>query len=498
MAQAAGGALADSIQHYLTWANVGLMIIILGAGLVLPALMRRLPGKTQAVAWVSGVALVAAGPVASARVDCSGRDRNVFVALVTSALPHVRSSHEERNWRASPLERASASSSSPGNPDQVAQLRGAGAGRNIVMMVLESTGANSLQPYGATADPMPHLTELAAGALVFENVYAVSPESIKGLFSVLCSTYPAFDTSPALWERVATPSLAQRLSEAGYRTALFHSGRFMYLGMESVVRHRGFQVLEDAGAIGGNVQSSFGVDEPATVKRALAWIDSLSPGQRFFLMYLPIAGHHPYATPEPGPFADNPEASQYRNALHYADDALGELWRGLRERDLTRQTLFIVFGDHGEAFGEHDGNFGHTQFLYEENVRVPWLIVAPELWQKSVRVSQVASLIDLAPTILDLLGLPIPGDYQGVSRLDAGERMALFYTDYSLPLVGLRDGCWKFTHELGSRRSQLFNLREDPGERLNLAQIHPERAGAYRDRLQRWSQAQKGHLRSFP
>ncbi len=92
------------------------------------------------------------------------------------------------------------------------------------------------------------------------------------------------------------------LAEAGYRTAMFHSGRFGYLGMEAIIHNRGYQTLEDAGDIGGNHESSFGVDEPATVARMLAWIDALPSRQRFFLTYLPIAGHHPYETPERGPF----------------------------------------------------------------------------------------------------------------------------------------------------------------------------------------------------
>ena len=88
---------------------------------------------------------------------------------------------------------------------------------------------------------------------------------------------------------------------------MFHSGRFRYLGMEAIINGRGYQTLEDAGDIGGNHNSSFGVDEPATVARMLAWIDGLPRGQRFFLTYLPIAGHHPYATPEHGPFAGTAE-----------------------------------------------------------------------------------------------------------------------------------------------------------------------------------------------
>ena len=102
------------------------------------------------------------------------------------------------------------------------------------------------------------------------------PESIKELFATLCSRYPAFDVPPEIFRDVPCASLAAILKKAGYRTSLFHSGRFMYLGMDAVIRDRGFDLLEDAGAIGGRVNSSFGVDEASTVDRMLGWIDHWS------------------------------------------------------------------------------------------------------------------------------------------------------------------------------------------------------------------------------
>src|SRR5262249_60287200 len=192
---------------------------------------------------------------------------------------------------------------------------------------------------GAAEDPMPNLTALAGRGLLFENAYAVYPESIKGLFALLCARYPALDTAPELYERIPTPSLAAVLRQRGYRTALFHSGRFRYLGMNAIIRHRGFQVLEDAGAIGGDHDSSFGMDEPRAVRRLLAWVDVVPRGERFFAAYLPVAGHHPYETPEPGPFPERRQIDRYRNALHYADAALGAIVRGLEARGLDRNTL---------------------------------------------------------------------------------------------------------------------------------------------------------------
>src|SRR5207244_13359885 len=132
--------------------------------------------------------------------------------------------------------------------------------------------------------------------------------------------------------------------------------------MPAIIEKRGFEVLEDAGTIGGNIHSSFGVDDSSTVQRLLSWIDSLHEGERFFITYLPVAGHHPYATPEQGPFpisTQDGELNRYLNALHYGDTALGELLSGLRMRNLDRDTLLDLLGYHVECFGHHGGNSGY-------------------------------------------------------------------------------------------------------------------------------------------
>src|SRR5439155_5722787 len=110
-------------------------------------------------------------------------------------------------------------------------LRGAAGGRNVVFISLESTAAQYLGIYGASPDVAPHLSQLARTSVVFDNAYAVYPESIKGLFSILCSKYPAFDSSAERYGAARCDSIAAVLAARGYRTALFHSGRFDYLGM---------------------------------------------------------------------------------------------------------------------------------------------------------------------------------------------------------------------------------------------------------------------------
>lgn len=485
MWRAARGPLFDSIWLYATWQNVLVCAAVSLLACVAPLWFRRVSGLRIAALLAAGALF---GPVAVQRVDTLGLDRNAWTALLVSLAPQrdvlSGASAADADLSASGFDRTPSDELSSGGFQAIA------AGRNIVIVSLESTAAAYLGLYGATPDAMPHLSELARTAIVFDSAYAVYPESIKGLHSILCSAYPSFDSTAETYATRPCDSLPATLAGAGYATALFHSGRFMYLGMDAVVRDRGFATLEDAGDIGGQHQSSFGVDEPSTVDRILGWVDGVAADRPFFVTYLPIAGHHPYETPERGPYAEDQEFGRYRNALHYGDAALGALMRGLEVRGRQQNTVWVVLGDHGEAFGQHEGNYGHTFHVYDENVRVPFLISAPGLFPRQVRSRRVVSLIDTAPTVLEMAGIQVPAHYQGHSMLGGGPRLAFFFADYSRPLLGLRDGRMKFIYELDSGRSRMFDLEQDPGERFNVADRNLERGREYEMLLRRWRAAQ--------
>ncbi|HWB11359.1 MAG TPA: sulfatase [Pirellulales bacterium] len=481
MLRATDSALWDSIVLYCTATNLLLVAALLLTAGFLPILLSRIRLPKPLVPTLVALAVVVVGPFAARFVDSAGLDRNVVAALVTTAFPRVAARpHDVGDWRTSRFEQPQV--------DELSDLRGAAAGSNVLFVVLESAAAQYLRIYGAAEDPMPNLTRLADRGVTFANAYVVYPESIKGLYALLCSRFPAFDTSPEDYEAIGVPALPAVLRGAGYRTALFHSGRFAYLGMDAIVRRGGFETREDASQISGNFESSFGVDEEATVTRLLDWIDRQAKGRPFFAAYLPVAGHHPYDTPRRGPFDEREEIGRYRNALHYADQALGQLIAGLGQRGLDGNTVIVVCGDHGQAFHQHPGNYGHTLFLYEENIHVPLVIALPG--QRPPRTSRtVASTIDVAPTLLDVLGLRAPQEYEGQSLLSPRPAISLFFTDYSLPLVGLRDGRWKFIDEVEGGSAKLFDLARDPGETVNLARDHAGRVAAYDERLRMWSES---------
>ena len=487
MIRAAGAALGNSIQSALTLLVLLTMCAVTAVAVAGPRLLSGLPRTVRQLAVPSALLVALAGAITVTSLDTNGLHRNALTALLVTATPRISitgSDGSAIDFRTSPF--------GEGRGEDLTQHRGRANGFNVMLVALESTAARYLKPYGATDDPTPSLTALARESLVFDAAYAAYPESVKGLFSVLCSMAPALDVPAELHARAPCDSVVTRLSQAGYRTGLFHAGRFTYLGMQEIIGGHRFDTKEDAGAIGGRVESSFGVDEPAVVSRVLKWIDDGPRDRPFFVTYLPAAGHHPYASSADGPFPAGNSLGVYKNAIYEGDRALGTLFDGLRARGLSDRTLVVVFGDHGEAFDQHPGNRAHSLYIYDENVHVPLVVHLPgQPSTIGARVARVASVLDIGPTILDLTGARPQQGIQGVSLLEPRERMALFHADYDRAWLGLRDGCWKFLLEVDAGRARLFDVCADPAETRDRSAQEPARSDAYRTRVTAWAASRR-------
>ena len=486
MIRAAGAALGNSMQSALTLPVLVEMCAVTAVAVAAPRLLRGLPRTLRQLAVPAALLVAAAGAVAVTSFDTNGLHRNALTALLVTATPRIGSAGSDgsaMDFRSSPF--------GDRRGEDLTQYRSRAKGFNVAMVALESTAARYLKPYGAADDPTPSLTALARESLVFDAAYAAYPESVKGLFSVLCSMAPALDVPAESHARTPCDSVVTRLGQAGYRTGLFHAGRFTYLGMQEIIGVHRFDTKEDAGAIGGRVESSFGVDEPAVVSRVLNWIDAGPSDRPFFVTYLPAAGHHPYASSADGPFPVDNALGVYKNAIYEGDRALGTLFEGLRARGLFDRTLIVVFGDHGEAFDQHPGNRAHSLYIYDENVHVPLVIRLPGQSSIGTRVARVASVLDIGPTILDLTGARPQQGIQGASLLEPLERMAMFHADYDRAWLGLRDGCWKFLLEVDAGRVRLFDVCSDPAETRDRSAEDPARSDAYRTRVTAWAASRR-------
>jgi len=179
---------------------------------------------------------------------------------------------------------------------------------------------------------------------------------------------------------------------------------------------------------------------------------------------------------------------KYRNSLHYADAVLGMLVDRLEREGLMDNTLFILVADHGEAFSQHRGNYGHPLFLYEENVHVPLLIYNRRLFPRPVVFTGLSRHIDILPTIQDALGIPDLEGQEGISLLaERREQMALLHTSWNDELLGLRDARWKYIRNSVSGAEELYDLEADPAEAKNLVAEKQDVAARYRDVVEKSS-----------
>jgi arylsulfatase A-like enzyme len=206
--------------------------------------------------------------------------------------------------------------------------------------------------------------------------------------------------------------------------------------------------------------------------------------------------------------------ARYDAEVRYADAHVGAIVRALQARGLWDTTLFILTADHGESLGEHDYYFAHGWYVSDDQLRVPLLVHGPGI-PRGRRVRQTVSLVDVAPTVLDLLGLPPAPPAEGETlrpllTADGADRDAFAQTFYGEGLVALRSGTMKYVFKppraAGTRPASdppfgdaqaewLFDLAADPGEATNLVDVRRDVAAAMRGRLQAWLRGQEARGR---
>jgi arylsulfatase A-like enzyme len=370
--------------------------------------------------------------------------------------------------------------------------------KNVIFLVLESTGTRYLSLYGSPYKTTPMLQAESNHALVFDNFYCHVGMSANSMAAITLSIFPYMTWREYTLEYPTFPgtTLADLLKPKGYRTAFLHSGDLAYAGGGAFLRNRGFDDIIDAGDLGCEANTSWGCAERFLVEGLLRWIDR-DCQTPFFAMAWTGQSHHPYEPSPDRPFvdffegaplpSDDYDLGRYLNTLLEVDRQVGRIFDGLRERDMAGDTLVVVTGDHGEAFGDPHRTWGHGARVYEENVRVPFVMWNPRLWPKGARSQVVGSHVDVNPTVADILGLPSASSWHGRSVFDRlRPPRAYFYAANDDYLLGVREGDWKYIYNATAGRDELFNLKLDPAEQRNAAPEQRERVRRLRQRLAAW------------
>jgi arylsulfatase A-like enzyme len=380
---------------------------------------------------------------------------------------------------------------------------------SVLLVSIDTLRSDFVGVYGAPTST-PTIDGLARSGVWFEQAYGSSNWTIPSHHGLLRAVYPSalpgygrLDASQAVsraWHHLST-SLAEALRDAGYLTAGFTGGGFMntpfgfgegfdvYFAYEA--RHKK--------AVGCRADR---FDGPEVFRQAREWLATY--GNRPFFLFVHTYDAHdrcPFFPPGvlswPTLTGDrrNGLLAYYRSQIEGADHLLGGLIDKLRELSLDATTLVIVTSDHGEAFWEHDGISAHGCDVkpYEEVVRVPLILRQPGVLTGGRRITTPVSGVAVAPTVLDLLGVPRPETMKRAPALpldpasgDAGDAVVVHCDD----LLAVREGPYKLiTSRKGEFPPELYDLASDPGEKHPLPPEHPA-AARLRQRADRyWTEA---------
>lgn len=377
--------------------------------------------------------------------------------------------------------------------------------RNVLLYAYESTPARHAEGWEGTVPVTPHLKAELAHALVLDRAYAHVPASNYFLVSALAGLIPELSATSMTETGVLAgfPSLAREMQKAGARTAFFNSsdnrfqntgGFVTEMGFEHVVDYRDWTcdqgVFEVQSVTDRFLNTS---SDLCTADQINAWIDA-APKQPFFVTFRTGMTHHPYFPgPELRPYADDPDLNRYLNALRVGDAAFGRLMDHLRATGRAEETLVVVLGDHGEAFGEH-GTYVHASGLYEENVHIPLAFINPQLFSGH-RSDMIAGITDVAPTVADLLALPRPWQWEGHSVF-AAERPdgVMVFAPWNGFQLGFREGARKYIYNASTGEARLFDLSTDPLEAADRAGSDPDAVAAAQATLAAAVAAHGAHL----
>jgi len=365
---------------------------------------------------------------------------------------------------------------------------------NLVLILVDTLRADYTTPYGYAEDTSPELARWAERGVLFERVRAQSSWTKMSMASLLTSLWPRShgirEAQDGLAEEAVT--LAEILQDAGYATYGVQTNGWLH---QSFGFHQGFDryMFPKTGGDPRLGQPSLWPHADRVVEEAGRLVDAHDPGRPFFL-YLHFMDVHEYAAPPHLKSFGTDSRGAYLAAVRWVDNAIERVRERLDDADVLDRTLIVFAADHGETFGEH-GVHGHARNVLTPVVHVPLVFRFPFPVRPHVRVTTQVRNVDVAPTLLELAGIPVPAGFEGSSLLplltgarDQPDRPT--YAALGVPLfpdasvqVAVSDGSWTYARNATAPEDDseayegkavapgaefLFDRRVDPGENVNL------------------------------
>ena len=367
--------------------------------------------------------------------------------------------------------------------------------KNVIIITIDSLRADHLPLYGYTRPTTPFLSQLHQQGQLRRVEFATSTcaESNCGILSTLFSK--------TLRHQVAEDfNLFALLKDQGYDTHFVLSGNHDWMGQRAMYGD------EHTSYFDGRNSTRYGWNDDRLLVEGLERIGAYRRPSFFFfhLMSPHIIGHKDerYRIYQPavatlsmralfgGEYDRASIVNSYDNGIVEADATIRDLFTVLDRKGYLRNSIVVILADHGEALGERANNmYGHVNWLYQETIRIPMLI-----YDDSATVYNglaFGTQLDVAPTVVDRLGLTIPADWEGVSLLRAAApRQTMHQTKLTKPCFAIidykSDRMLKYMQCRGGAREELYDLSRDATEGHDLAQTEPALTAGYRQVLDRW------------
>jgi len=380
---------------------------------------------------------------------------------------------------------------------------------NIVLIVVDTLRADETNPYGSSLGTSPELEAWAARGLVFERTRAQSSWTKISMASLMTSLWPRSHGIRAARDglSVGAVTVAEILRDEGYATYAVQTNGWLH---QSFGFHQGFDRYVFPRGASKRLQRSSVWPHADRVHEEAKRVIVAHDRERPFFLYLHFMDVHEYAAPPEFKSFGADDRGAYRAAIRWVDDALRRVRETLEDESYLDDTVLVFASDHGEAFGEH-GVRGHARNVLAPAISVPLVIRFPfAVVPRRIR-TQVRNL-DIAPTLLEMAGIPIPDHFEGASLLplliaanpprDRTAFAALeqpLFVDASVQ-TSATDGAWTYAQDREWSKTDdakandgdapgaptaefLFDRAVDPGENVNLISREPEQANRMRTLL---------------
>jgi lipoteichoic acid synthase len=353
--------------------------------------------------------------------------------------------------------------------------------KNVVLILLESTRAESTTPYNPGLATMPFLASVAQESLQVDRAYTLIPATTKSLVAILCSIPASRAILPEAMNReLLARCLPQLLADQGYDTVFMQTANEKFDRRDRMVADMGFKTF--VGPLrhrppGYEEVNFLGLEDESLLPQSQEWI-SAHGKKPFLAAFLTLNPHHDiqilhrYPQVNFGPEPPN----RYLNALHTDDFFLQKLFQQFKDAGLYDNTLFVITGDHGEGWGEH-GRFAHINTPYEEGVRVPLLFFDPsQTLVKPGHLPGPTQHLDIVPTLLDLLGYKITkGTVYGESIFHLTPNRPIDMACFGDCIARIQEN-WKVIYHYNEHPMEFYDLSKDPHEQHNIVEEYTDQA----------------------